>query len=501
MGLDGYIVEVEVDISPGLPAFHVVGLPDAAVQEARERVRAAIRNSGCEFPLRRIAASLAPADLRKAGPAYDLPLALAVLLSSGQIAQLPESAIFLGELALDGGLRHTNGILPMAAVAREQGYRQVFVPSVDAQEAVLVAGIDVVPVATLAELVSHLRGESHIASANPAAAANAAGESAAASPAGRVDMADIRGQEHAKRALEVAAAGGHNLLMLGPPGSGKTLLARTLPSVLPALTNDEALDVTKIYSVSGLLPQSAPLITERPFRAPHYTISNAGLVGGGRLPRPGEITLSHRGVLFLDELPEFGHSVLEVLRQPIEDKIVTISRAQGTLTFPANFMMVAAMNPCPCGYYGDQVRECICSPSAVSRYKKRISGPLLDRIDLFVEVPRIEYEKLVQPNRAETSERIRGRIEKARSVQGARFAGMDIVSNSEMGPVEVWDHCPVEDSARGMLQAAMKQMHLSARGYHRILKVARTLADLAGAPSIGPSQLAEALQYRPTSWG
>ena len=337
MGLDGYIVEVEVDISPGLPAFHVVGLPDAAVQEARERVRAAIRNSACEFPMRRIAASLAPADLRKAGPAYDLPIALAVLLSSGQVPQLPDSAIFLGELALDGGLRHTNGILPMVAVAREQGYQQVFVPAVDAQEAALVTGIEVVPVATLAELVSHLRGDGHIDSVDPASAStNGAVESAAT--AGRVDMADIRGQEHAKRALEVAAAGGHNLLMLGPPGSGKTLLARTLPSVLPALTNDEALDVTKIYSVSGLLPQSAPLITERPFRSPHYTISNAGLVGGGRVPRPGEITLSHRGVLFLDELPEFGHSVLEVLRQPIEDKIVTISRAQGTLTFPANFL-------------------------------------------------------------------------------------------------------------------------------------------------------------------
>ncbi len=504
MGLDGYIVEVEVDISPGLPAFHIVGLPDAAVQEARERVRAAIRNSGCEFPMRRIAANLAPADLRKAGPAYDLPIALAVLLSSGQVPQLPESTIFLGELSLDGSLRHTNGILPMVAVAREQGYRQVFVPSIDAQEAVLVSGIDVVPVATLAVLLSHLRGEYHIDSADPAVAASGDASGARASApgaSGRVDMADIRGQEHAKRALEVAAAGGHNLLMLGPPGSGKTLLARTLPSVLPALTNEEALDVTKIYSVSGLLPQSAPLITERPFRAPHYTISNAGLVGGGRLPRPGEITLSHRGVLFLDELPEFGHSVLEVLRQPIEDKIVTISRAQGTITFPANFMMVSAMNPCPCGYFGDPVRECVCTPSAVSRYKKRISGPLLDRIDLFVEVPRIEYEKLVGPNEAETSERIRGRIEEARALQSARYDGVDLVSNSEMGPVEVWDHCSVEDSAKGLLQTAMKRMHLSARGFHRILKVARTIADLAGAPTIGAAHLAEALQYRPSGWG
>jgi magnesium chelatase family protein len=316
-----------------------------------------------------------------------------------------------------------------------------------------------------------------------------------------VDLADVRGQEHAKRALEVAAAGGHNLLMSGPPGSGKTLLARTLPSILPALSPQEALDVTKIYSVSGLLPRSSPLITERPFRAPHYTISNAGLVGGGRMPRPGEITLSHRGVLFLDELPEFGHTVLEVLRQPLEDKTVTISRAQGTLTFPANFMMVGAMNPCPCGYFGDPVRECTCTPGTVARYKKRISGPLLDRIDLFVEVPRIEYEKLVQPRSAESSRQIRGRIGSAREIQRRRFEGAGLITNSEMGPVEVWDYCPVDDPARGLLQAAMKRMHLSARGYHRILKVSRTIADLAGAEGIGIAHLAESLQYRPTGWG
>ena len=349
VGLDGYVVEVEVDISPGLPSFTIVGLPDAAVQEARERVRPAVRNSGCEFPMRRITVNLAPADLRKAGPAYDLPIAAALLLSSGQIPEVDDSALFLGELSLDGGLRHTNGILPMVAVARDEGFKTVFVPSSDAGEAGLVDGVDVMPVATLADLVAHLRGDSPIEPAADGVGGDGSGLIESRVGSGGVDIADIRGQEHAKRALEVAAAGGHNLVMSGPPGSGKTLLARSIPSSLPVLTREEALDVTKIYSVSGLLPPSSPLVSARPFRSPHYTISNAGLVGGGRQPRPGEITLSHRGVLFLDELPEFGHTVLEVLRQPIEDKLVTISRAQGTVTFPANFMLVGAMNPCPCG--------------------------------------------------------------------------------------------------------------------------------------------------------
>ena len=389
VGLDGVIVEVEVDISPGLPAFHVVGLPDAAVQESRERVRAAIRNSGCEFPMRRIAANLAPADLRKAGPAYDLPIALAVLLSSGQVPAIPGGSLFLGELAMDGGLRHTNGILPMVAVAKQEGYETVFVPAADADEAALVEGVTVIAVNHLAQLVTHLRGDEPITPrvGDPAGRA-AQSEPVSAASSGGVDLADIRGQEHAKRALEVAAAGGHNLLMTGPPGSGKTLLARSLPSVLPELTNQEALEVTKIYSVGGLLPSSAPLISERPFRSPHYTISNAGMVGGGRQPRPGEITLSHRGVLFLDELPEFGHSLLEVLRQPLEDKVVTISRAQGTITFPANFLAGSKprrsssvylggrprhITACRSGYR--QLSSCGRHPTGVSHARGRAPGP------------------------------------------------------------------------------------------------------------------------------
>ena len=499
VGLDGFIVEVEVDISPGLPAFNIVGLPDTAVQEARERVRAAIRNSGSEFPMRRITVNLAPADLPKAGPAYDLPIAMAILVSTGQVSELPDSALFLGELSLDGSLRHTSGVLPMVVVARDEGFKVVYVPASDASEAALVEGIEVVPVESLAELAAHVRGDAPIEAVSSDGRDGAGGGQAPAAISGGVDLSDIRGQEHAKRALEVAAAGGHNLLMSGPPGSGKTLLARTLPSILPALSPEEALDVTKIYSVSGLLPPSSPLIGQRPFRAPHYTTSNAGLVGGGRVPKPGEITLSHRGVLFLDELPEFGHAALEALRRPLEDKLVTISRAQGSITYPTNFMLVAAMNPCPWGFASDPVKECSCTPSAVSRYKKRISGPLLDRIDLFAEVPRVEYEKLVEPSGAETSALVRERIERARRRQNERFGDKQIITNAEMGPVEVWDFCQIDDSVRGLLQAAMKQMHMSARGFHRILKVSRTIADLAAADTIGVAQLAEALQYRQTA--
>ncbi|MFQ6029671.1 MAG: YifB family Mg chelatase-like AAA ATPase [Dehalococcoidia bacterium] len=492
VGLDGYIVQVEVDISPGLPAFNMVGLPDTAVQEARERVRAALRNSDCEFPLRRITVNLAPADLKKSGPAYDLPIAVGILLSSGHVGPPSDSAIFLGELSLDGSLRHTNGILPMVSVAREQGFSTVYVPTADAPEAALVEGIRVYPIPNLKALIGHLLGESPI---TPVANSGIFPENIEGDPDGS-DLANVKGQEHAKRALEVAAAGFHNLLFNGPPGSGKTMLARGLSSILPRMTPEEALDVTKIYSISGDLPSDSPLILRRPFRAPHYTISNAGLVGGGRNLRPGEITLSHRGVLFLDELPEFNHTALESLRQPLEDKVVTISRVTGTVTYPASVMLIAAKNPCPCGFNSHPRKDCTCSPSMVSRYQKRVSGPLMDRMDISVEVPPVEYDKLVDEAPTEDSAQVRKKVEKARKIQQERFKDCGFLCNSEIGPGDVWKFCPLEDGAKSLLQAATIQLSLSARAFHRILKVARTIADLDDAEEIGVAHLAEALQYR-----
>ena len=494
VGLEGAIVEVEADISPGLPSFTIVGLPDTAVQEARERVRAAIRNSGCIFPTRRITVNLAPADLKKAGPAYDLPIAIGILLSSEQVYADVSNTLFLGELSLDGSLRHTHGILPMVALAREKGLSDVFVPAGDANEASLLDGIKVIPSVSLAQLVSHLRGEISIPQYQPDKDWRDV-----TTDFSHVDLAHIKGQEHAKRAIEVAATGGHNIIMSGPPGSGKTMLARSLPSIMPAMTLAEALEVTKIYSVSGLLSQDTPLINQRPYRSPHYTISHAGLVGGGHWPRPGEISLSHRGVLFLDEFPEFSHMALESLRQPVEDKVVTISRAQGSVTFPANFMLVAAMNPCPCGYYGDPVKECKCSSSEISRYQKRISGPLLDRIDIFIEVPRVEYEKLTDDTLGESSERVRARVEAARQIQQRRFEGTKFMCNTEMTPIEVKEFCRVDPPSQSLLRTAMKQLHLTARAFHRVLKLARTIADLDGADIIKANHLAEALQYRQRS--
>ncbi|MFH0769097.1 MAG: YifB family Mg chelatase-like AAA ATPase [Chloroflexota bacterium] len=492
VGLEGAIVEVEVDISPGLPAFTIVGLPDTAVQEARERVRAAIRNSGCTFPTKRIIVNLAPADLKKAGPAYDLPIALGILLSSEQVYADVSQILLLGELSLYGSLRHTNGVLPMVAVAHEQGFNTVVVPEADAKEASLIEETKIIPVNSLAQLVSYLRGEIPAPEYKPEKA-----EEYSPPTSSLTDLAYIKGQEHVKRALEVAAAGGHNVIMVGPPGSGKTLLARALPSILPPMTHEETLEVTKIYSVSGLLPPDTPLIRQRPFRSPHYTTSSAGLVGGGHWPKPGEISLSHRGVLFLDELPEFGHSLLETLRQPLEDKVITISRAQGSVMFPANFMLVGAMNPCPCGYYGDPFRQCTCPPSLVSRYQKRISGPFIDRVDIFVEVPHIDYEKLADERLGEKSEKVQARVAAARSRQRERFNGTKLASNAEMTPAEVRAFCQAEESAHSLLKTAMKQLYLSARAFHRILKLARTIADLEGSDIIKAPHLAEAIQYRP----
>ncbi len=493
VGLDGALVDVEVDISNGQPGLTIVGLPDTSVQESRERVRSAIKNSNLFYPFnKRITVNLAPADLRKEGPSYDLPIAVGVLLASEQIIADLAHTLIIGELSLDGMVRHTNGVLPMAAVARERGFQALFVPASDAPEAALIPGLDVYPIESLFALASHLQGLQLISPFRPDRTFQPD-----AAPEYASDFSEVRGQEHAKRALEVAAAGQHNLIMIGPPGTGKTLLARSIPSILPNLTLEEALEVTRIYSVNDMLPPDAPMIRHRPFRAPHHTISHAGLVGGGRWPRPGEISLAHRGVLFLDEFPEFDIRSLETLRQPLEDRTVTISRAQGTLTFPANFMLVASMNPCPCGYLNDPVKECTCSSGQVLRYQKRISGPLLDRIDIHIQVPRIDYEKLAGDRLGESSAKIRARVERARDRQRKRFEGTGLLCNGDMGPAEVRRFCELDEAGRSLLKAAMQQMQLSARAFHRILKLARTIADLAECDRIETPHLAEAIQYRP----
>ncbi len=495
VGLDGELVEVEVDVVRAEnPTAIIVGLPDTAVQEARERVRAAVRNSGFAWPAnRRILVNLAPADLRKEGPSYDLAIAVGVLVSSGQIEGDVGDALFVGELSLEGSVRPVRGVLPMVSLARQRGLRRAFVPAANAVEGALVEGIDVYPVESLSQLAGHLAGAAPISPQQRS-------EAAAPQLYECTDLADIVGQEQAKRALEIAAAGGHNVVMRGPPGAGKTLLARALPSILPPMNGDEALEVTRIYSVAGLLPPGSGLVTARPFRAPHHTISHAGLVGGGTVPRPGEVTLSHRGVLFLDELPEFSPQVLEVLRQPLEDRVVTISRARFSVTFPANFMLVAAMNPCPCGHRGDPARECRCPAQLVARYQRRISGPLLDRIDVFIDVPRVEYQKLVSTSRGEPSAAVAARVARARARQRRRFAdaGVGIALNAEMGPAHVRTFVQerLTAEAAALLARAVERLDLSARAFHRVLKLARTIADLAESDAIEAHHVAEAVQYR-----
>lgn len=491
VGLDSYPVEVEVDIGKGLPALNIVGLPDKAVEESKERVRSAIKNSAAEFPTARLTVNLAPADLRKEGPAYDLPIALGILIAAGQLEQgmIDKKDLFVGELALDGSLRHINGILSIILDAREKGYKRIYLPTVNAVEASLVEDIEIIPLKNLWELILHLKKEKIVKPFKRKYKLEVENYTS------DYDFTYIKGQEQAKRALEIAAAGGHNVLMSGPPGAGKTLLAKSFVSILPHLAKEEVLEVTKIYSVAGALPPETPLIRLRPFRSPHHTASHIAMVGGTAWPRPGEISLAHRGVLFLDEFAEFPRSVLEALRQPLEDGMVTVSRAQGSLTFPAKFILVAAQNPCPCGYLNDPVKQCICSPTQIIHYQKRVSGPLLDRIDLHIEVPRVGWEKLTKEEVAESSEKVRQRVEKARARQRKRFVSAR--TNSEMRPTEIKEFCKVDQKSLDLLKTAVSQFNLSARGYHKILKLGRTIADLTAAENIEAAHIAEALQYRP----
>ena len=492
IGIDGCLVEVEVDITQGLPAFTIVGLPETSVRESKERVKSAISNSGFPFPADRITVNLAPANIKKEGTAFDLPIALGILSATKVFA--PErlsSNLYMGELSLDGRVKPVNGTLPMALAARAAGYSGIFVPAENGREVSFVNGIEVYPVKNLAQLVAFLGGRLDI-SPTPTK------KQERFDPDGGepVDFSEVMGQEHVKRALELAAAGAHNLVMVGPPGAGKTMLARRLPTILPPISFEEAIETTKIFSVAGLLDRNRPLVTARPFRNPHHTISDAGLIGGGHIPRPGEVSLAHNGVLFLDELLEFKKHVLEALRQPMEDLRVTISRAASTMTYPAGFMLVGAMNPCPCGYYSDPKHECRCSFQQIQRYRARVSGPLMDRIDIHVEVPAVPYKDLTADVVNESSERIRSRVDAARRIQATRFKRSRIHANAQMRSRHIRRHCQIDSAAHVLLETAIDRLGLSARAHNRILKISRTIADLATKRDINVDHVSEAIQYR-----
>jgi len=492
-GIDGFIVVVETNLEGFLPGYATVGLPDNAVKESRERVLAAIKNSGFIFPQKRITVNLAPADVRKEGSSYDLPIALGILATSGQMdSDSLDGHVVLGELSLEGDIRPIRGALSLALAAAANGYKSIMVPEVNANEAAMAPGIDVYGVKTLTQVVDFINGNEPISPTR--INTDQLFSQACRYP---LDLKEVKGQDAAKRALEIAAAGSHNLIMIGPPGSGKTMLAKRFPTILPQLTLEEALETTKIHSVAGRLPPEQPLLATRPYRSPHHTISDAGLIGGGAYPRPGEVSLAHHGVLFLDELPEFKKSVLEVMRQPMEDARVTISRAQISTTYPARFMLIAAMNPCPCGYFGDPNNECTCTPMTVQRYRAKISGPLMDRIDMHIDVPAVKFEELASLSEGETSEVVRKRVQQAREVQLKRFKGVKgVYANAHMTSGELEEHCRLDSDAKNLVRTAIDRLGLSARAYDRILKVSRTIADLEGASDIQPAHVAEAIQYR-----